>query len=194
MKKQPPSDPGLETVEQTEIAEKKAELGVPRQKERRAATARGALLTDNAQFKAFATSIDYGIIVGSRDSIIVDFNQAALDIFGYTEEELRNAPIATIMPSRFRDQHKAGMQRYNKTQQPKNLGKMLRLFGLHKNGKEFPIELALSTWKDLDGEQYFTASLRCYSALENNLTAILATTAVATVAMATALIYLALNF
>lgn len=152
------------------------------------------LLSSNPQFKAFATSIDYGIIVGNKAGKIVDFNQAALEIFGYEEEELREQPITTIMPSRFRKAHTAGMERYNKTNVPKNLGTTLRLYGLGKNGKEFPIELNLSSWKDTDGEQYFTASLRRYSALENNLSFILASSAVATVMMAASLIYLGLHF
>jgi len=144
-------------------------------------------LQNNPQFKAFASSIDYGIIVGSHDGNILDFNQAALDMFGYTEEELMNQPITTIMPLRFKSPD-------IKKQAELYLGKTSRLFGVTKDGKEFPIELHLSTWHNTQGEQYYTASIRKYSALENNLSWILASSAVATIALAGVLIYLSLRF
>ena len=151
-------------------------------------------LQDNPQFKAFASSIDYGIIVGDDNGNIIDFNQAALNMFGYTEDELRNKPITTIMPRRFRKPHVEGMNRFNRTKEPRLIGKTVRVFGLHKSGKEFPIELHLSSWKNTAGKQYFTASLRQYSALENNLSWILASSAVATISLIGVLAYLAFNF
>ena len=149
------------------------------------------LLSNNPQFRAFASSIDYGIIVGSKEGKIVDFNDAALEIFGYAEDELRNKPISIIMPERFREVHTNGMARYNRTKKPHNLGKTMRLYGLTKEGVEIPIEIALSSWKDVDGETYFTASLRKYSRLENNLGLILTSAGVMTVVMTIALLYLA---
>jgi diguanylate cyclase len=151
-------------------------------------------LQNNPQFRAFASSIDYGIIVGSKEGNIVDFNEATLKIFGYTEEELRDAPITTIMPKRFRSKHDHGMTRYRETQKSTNIGNTLRLFGLHKSGREIPIELHLSSWYSNEGEQFFTASIRKYSTLENNLTWILASSAVATITLLGVLVYLSLHF
>lgn len=151
-------------------------------------------LQNNPQFKAFASSIDYGIIIGSKEGNILDFNEAALKIFGYSEEELRDAPLSIIIPKRFRQQHEAGMKRYNETQIPKNLGKTLRMFGLHKNGREVPIEIHLSSWHNTEGEQFFTASIRQYSALENNLSWILASSAAATLSLVSVVGYLILTF
>lgn len=143
-------------------------------------------LQDNPQFRAFASSIDYGIIIGSADGTILDFNQAALDMFGYTEEELRGKSIITIMPKRFRSLTDTSTQQL--------VGKTQRLFGLNKNEKEFPIELHLSSWHNTGGELFYTASVRKYSALENNLSWILASSAVATLTLAAVLIYLGLHF
>lgn len=156
-----------------------------------ASTLKRPQLTDNPQFAAYKASINYGIVVANKEGKIVDFNQAALDIFGYTEEEFRGHSLTMIMPQRFRDKHTAGLGRYNKTKKPRILGQTLRLFGLHKSGKEFPLELALSSFQE-DGEQYFTGAIRKYSALENNLSWILAITGTATVGLLGMLIYFAL--
>jgi PAS domain S-box-containing protein len=151
-------------------------------------------LQNNPQFRAFASSIDYGIIIGNKKGLIIDFNQTALDMFGYTEDELRNIPISAIMPERFRSAHSHGMKRYNETGTRKVIGNTLRLYGLHKDGHEFPLELHVSSWKNPEGEEYFTASVRKYSALENNLSWILASSAVATVTLLGLIGYLAFHF
>lgn len=145
-----------------------------------------SVLTGNTQFKSFSASIDYGLIIGDKRGLIVDFNQAALDIFGYTDEELRGQPITKIMPERFRVGHHANIERYKTSQG----SKVLRLYGLHKNGKEFPIEISVATWADTTGESYFTASMRKYSRLENNLSIILWSAAGMSLVMLGVLIYL----
>lgn len=151
-------------------------------------------LQDNPQFKAYASSIDYGIIVGDANGNIIDFNEAALRMFGYAGEELRGVAISTIMPKRYRQPHVDGMNRFNRTGEPRLAGTTVRVFALHKDGKEFPVEMHLSEWKNTSGEQFFTASMRKYSALENNLSWILASSAVATVTLVGVLIYLASTF
>ena len=144
-------------------------------------------LQNNPQFKAFASSIDFGIIVGIECGNIIDFNVPALKMFGYTEEELRDMPIINLIPKRFRKKS-AGADVSSL------VGQTVRMFGLHKNGKEFPIEMHLSQWHNTEGKQYFTVSLRKYSALENNLSWILASSAAATVTLIGVLIYLGMNF
>lgn len=147
-------------------------------------------LQDNPQFKAFASSISYGIIVGDANGNIVDFNEAALQMFGYEGDALRGLPISTIMPKRYRQAHVDGMNRFNRTQQTTLSGNTVRVFGQHRSGKEFPVELHLSQWKNEKDEQFFTGSLRQYSALENNLSWILASSAAATVTLVGVLVYL----
>jgi len=146
------------------------------------------LLSDNSQMGAFASSIDYGIIVADTSGNIVDFNDAALEIFGYEEDELRGKSITTILPSRFHKAHNESMQASQD-----NLGKTLRLYGLTKQNREIPIEIALSSWRDTDTTQYFTASIRRYSTLENNLGFLLMSAAAMTAIMLITLIVIAFN-
>lgn len=151
-------------------------------------------LSDNPQFKAFATSINYGIIVADTEGKIVDFNDAAMNMFGFNEQELQNAPLTTIMPARFRTAHEVGLQRFKETGQGRILNNTVRLYGQHKSGKEIPVEMHLSSWESNSGKLYFTASLRQYSALENNLSWILASSAAATVTLVGLMIYMAFRF
>ena len=153
-------------------------------------------LQNNPQFRAFASSIDYGIIVGDDKGNIVDFNEAALEMFGYTEDELRDQPIWVIVPNRFKKRESDGIINYVKYRIPRHMqmGRTLRMFGMSKTGKEFPLEVHLSEWENTKGDLYFTASLRRYSALENNLGWIIASSAIATLSLFAILTYLIIRF
>lgn len=122
-------------------------------------------LDANPQFKAFAASIRYAVIVANENGIIVDHNPAALIIFGYEEDELRGQPLTILMPERFRNGHVDGLRRFTTTRVPKLLGTTFNIYAQHKDGHEFPIEIALSSWQAYD-EQYFTGCIRNFSKLE----------------------------
>lgn len=151
-------------------------------------------LQNNPQFKAFASSIDYGIIVCDKNADIIDFNEAAMEIFGYKEDQLQGKSITMIVPHRFRKRHLSDFELFGRRQTDSNIGKTVRLFGMNRNGKEFPVEIHVSAWRNSEGEQFFTASFRKYSQLENNLSWILAASAVASFSLVCVLIYLGLHF
>lgn len=129
--------------------------------------AESGMLHNNPQFDAFASSINYGIIIGDKKGNIIDFNDAAVEMFGYSDEELVGQPMTILMPERFRARHLVGLTRYNETGKPRILGSTVKIYAQHKDGHEFPIEIALSRWK-LDEEEFFTASIRHYSKIEEN--------------------------
>lgn len=126
------------------------------------------LLHSNPQFDAFASSINYGIIIGNKEGNIIDFNSVALEMFGYTEAELEGQPMTILMPERFRQRHLRGLAHYNETGKPKVLGTTMKIYAQHKDGHEFPIEIALSSWKS-GNEEFFTASIRRYSKTEERV-------------------------
>jgi PAS domain S-box-containing protein len=77
-------------------------------------------------------------------SMITDWNPEAEATFGWTRGEvLGKTLIDTIIPALYRDAHRKGMQHYLATGQGPVLNKRIELSALHKDGREFPIELAV---------------------------------------------------
>lgn len=65
--------------------------------------------------------------------------------FGYAEEEMIGQSITKIIPERFRNAHELGMQHFRDTGESNliNNDNGMELFGLHKNGSEFPVHIKL---------------------------------------------------
>src|SRR2546422_7414238 len=63
------------------------------------------------------------------------------------------------MPERFRDAHRAGLARYLATGEAHVVGKTVELAGRAKDGREFPLELSLASWKQ-GSDVGFTGILR----------------------------------
>ena len=92
--------------------------------------------------------------------LIVDFNPAAEQTFGYTAHEVSGKPMdEIIIPHAMRTAHKNGMQRYALTGKSKVMGQRIELSAIRKNGQEFPVELAIIPFKS-GGKQYFSGYLR----------------------------------
>jgi PAS domain S-box-containing protein len=111
------------------------------------------------QFRSVVeTAIDAIITIDGRGMIIF-WNPQAEQMFGYTANEMIGKPVATIMPERFREKHKNGLNHATSRQQNKIAGNILELVGLRKNGSELPLELSLAHWETKEGV-FFTAIIR----------------------------------
>src|SRR5262249_4553281 len=65
---------------------------------------------------------------------------------GWTREEaVGRSLVETIIPVSFRDAHLAGLKRFHQTGEGPVIGRTLELAGLHRDGREFPIEITIST-------------------------------------------------
>lgn len=112
-----------------------------------------------AQFRAVTETASDAIVSADRDGIIRYFNPGAERIFGYDDDDVLGKPITILMPERFQRAHTEGMQRYLANREAKIVGNTVELVGRHRNGKEFPIELALAS-SQVDHELFFTAIVR----------------------------------
>lgn len=88
-----------------------------------------------------------GIIVSNDISKNLMANKIALDMFGYTFEELLNLRIADLMPPKYRQMHNKGMYKIVKTRKGTVIdsGETYPLSALTKAGVEFDINLTLSS-------------------------------------------------
>ena len=64
-----------------------------------------------------------------------------------------------IIPKRYHEAHRSGMDRFTRTGEAHVIGSTVELSACTKEGKEVPIELSLSTWTVRD-ERYYTGILR----------------------------------
>ena len=92
--------------------------------------------------------------------VIVDWNPAAERIFGYSSQEAVGRLLADlIIPERLRAAHWNGLERFLATGEGQALNRRLEVSGLTRDGREFPVELAISV--DRSGEEpLFYAFLR----------------------------------
>jgi diguanylate cyclase (GGDEF)-like protein/PAS domain S-box-containing protein len=97
-----------------------------------------------------------GMDAGGR---ITDWNRAAGDIFGWTAREVIGRPLAEVLvPERLREAHTAGLARFLAAGE-RTLPARVELTGLHRDGREVPVEMSLATvwW---EGAWHFHAFLR----------------------------------
>lgn len=100
------------------------------------------------------------IVCIDANGIIIFWTPQAEKIFGWNETEvIGNTLEETIIPVQYRERHKQGMKRYLKTGEAPILNKLVEITALHKEGKEFPVELSITPVRQGDGE-FFCAFIR----------------------------------
>ena len=106
-----------------------------------------------------ASSLDAVITMDHRGRV-VEFNPAAEELFGYTEQEaLGEEMAALVIPQHLRDAHRNGLKRYLETGESNIIGHRVELTAARANGAEFPIELAVNRIAGADPPM-FTGTVR----------------------------------
>jgi len=84
------------------------------------------------------------LVIINDQGRIVHINTQTETLFGYTREELLEHTVEKLMPERYRHNHVAHRDGYFETPRIRPMGTGFDLYGLKKNGLEFPIEISLS--------------------------------------------------
>ena len=121
--------------------------------------AEDALRDSEVHFRSVSESASDAFITVDEKSSIISVNPAAERIFGYSIAELKGAPLTMLMPEYIRHLHRAGIDRYIKTNQKHISWLAVELPGLHKNGHEIPLEISFCEWTR-KGTRYFTGIVR----------------------------------
>src|SRR5204863_330994 len=110
-----------------------------------------ALRESEERVRAVIDSALSAVVVIDAAGNIADWNERAEQIFGWSRAEALGRELAeTIIPPRYREAHRHGMQRYLATKEGPVLNRLIELHGLRRDGSEFPVELSVSALKTGD--------------------------------------------
>ncbi len=108
--------------------------------------------------RAIIESTTDGIILIDDRGLMVEVNQAALSMFGYTKDELLNHNISVLMMGPHRDAHDDYIERYLHTGRSGLINTSRELEGRRKTGIAFPIRIGVGE-VFVGGKRYFVGSL-----------------------------------
>ncbi len=106
---------------------------------------------DRFAYSALLDALPDAVVMVDHGGRIVEFNARAQGMFGYGREEILGERVEALIPERFRDQHVAERGGYVKSPFVRPMGIDLELFGRHKSGQEFPVEVNLAPFQSPRG-------------------------------------------
>lgn len=96
------------------------------------------------RISAFLNSTpDPHLIVDSTGNILFANKQTEI-VFGYTQDELLNAPVELLLPSKFSDGNSSQIRKFFEQPQSGEQGSDMELFAVTKDKREIPVELSLN--------------------------------------------------
>jgi PAS domain S-box-containing protein len=97
------------------------------------------------------------MLMVDQEGNMVLVNSQTEKYFGYAREELLGKPVEMLVPPRFRAKHPEYRAAFFATPQIRSMGAGRDLFGLRKDGSEFPIEIGLNPIQTREGTMVLSA-------------------------------------
>ncbi len=103
------------------------------------------------RFARVIEALPTALVLSGRAGQIRVINRQAERMFGYDRAELEGKAVELLLPEQFRNRHVGLRQGFLSNMSSRTMGEGQALFGLRKDGTEFPLEIGLNPI-DLDGE------------------------------------------
>jgi PAS domain S-box-containing protein len=97
------------------------------------------------RFREILDTAQEAFVAMNGDGEITAWNRSAEQTFGWPSERAIGRPLAdVIIPERYREAHRRGLDRFMKTGKGPIMNKRIELMALHRDGREFPLEMTVT--------------------------------------------------
>jgi len=111
------------------------------------------------RLKAITENSSDAILTVDSANTIQFVNRATEDLFGYDVDTLKGESLSTLIPERYQEGHRSGMERYLATNERSLDWTAIEFSAQHQDGHEVPVSISFSTFKE-GGERKFVGVLR----------------------------------
>jgi PAS domain S-box-containing protein len=124
----------------------------------------GAALESPAVLRAVVETAVDAIMLIDQKGTILSFNRGAERMFGYDAAEVLGRNVNVLMPEPYHSEHDTYLDRYHRTGERRIIGIGREVEGRRKDGRVFPVDLAVSEVRD--------GGRRLYSGIARDLSAV----------------------
>lgn len=121
--------------------------------------ANAALQLREDHLRSILATVPDAMVVIDESAFVQSFSTAAETLFGYKASEVIGQNVKLLMPSPYREEHDAYMQRYLTTGERRIIGLGRTVTGMRKDGSTFPMELSVGEMHPGTG-RFFTGFCR----------------------------------
>ncbi len=115
---------------------------------------------DDARLRTTIETAMDAVVRMDSGNVIIGWNRQAENMFGWSAAEALGRRMSdTIIPLKYREAHEQGLKRFLLSGIGPVLNSRIEIVGLHRDGHEFPIELAIAP-TTMDGNYEFSAFIR----------------------------------